>query len=80
MAKRRMTSWSSCFDHNRRLSLVFVAVAIFIVVVIRMAVPPNCCWGCHRASTTRPIRVPKDAFRGGKALSMPPGFNNFRTV
>jgi hypothetical protein len=33
-----------------------------------------------RASTRRPIRVPKDAFEGGKALSMPPDANKLRFV
>jgi len=31
-----------------------------------------------RASTTRPNRCPKGAVRGGKALSMPPGFNRLQ--
>src|SRR5437762_3277101 len=31
-----------------------------------------------RASTTRPSRCPKGAVRGGKALSMPPGFNRLQ--
>jgi len=43
--------------------------------VLRSLRSPRLLCGEHRASTTRPITVPKGTFKGGKALSMPPNFN-----